>query len=48
VSGFYEKYEGLDFVTVKGVGHMSPQYARPDVMSMITAWIHDEEFGPFG
>lgn len=28
VSGFYEKYKGLDFVTVKGVGHMAPQYAR--------------------
>ena len=24
VSGFIEKYDGLDFVTVKGVGHMSP------------------------
>jgi len=27
VSGFIEKYEGLDFVTVKGVGHMAPQWA---------------------
>lgn len=24
VSGFYQKYQGLDFVTVKGVGHMAP------------------------
>lgn len=24
VSGFIEEYDGLDFVTVKGVGHMSP------------------------
>jgi len=24
VSGYVEKYEGLDFVTVKGVGHMAP------------------------
>ena len=24
VSGFYQKYDGLDFVTVKGVGHMAP------------------------
>lgn len=47
VSGFFERYDGLDFVTVKGVGHMSPQYARQDVQSMITAWIHNEDFGPF-
>lgn len=31
VSGFVEKYEGLDFVTVKGVGHMAPQWARQPV-----------------
>ena len=24
VSGFIEQYDGLDFVTVKGVGHMAP------------------------
>jgi len=25
VSGFIEKYEGFDFITVKGFGHMCPQ-----------------------
>lgn len=24
ISGYYQKYEGLDFITVKGVGHMAP------------------------
>jgi carboxypeptidase C (cathepsin A) len=24
VSGYVERYDGLDFVTVKGVGHMAP------------------------
>lgn len=28
VTGYVEKYEGLDFITVKGVGHMAPQWAR--------------------
>jgi len=28
VSGYVEQYDGLDFVTVKGVGHMAPQWAR--------------------
>lgn len=27
VTGYIEKYEGLDFVTIKGVGHMAPQWA---------------------
>jgi len=26
VSGFVENYEGLDFVTFRGVGHMAPQW----------------------
>jgi carboxypeptidase C (cathepsin A) len=44
VSGYVEKYDGLDFVTVKGVGHMAPQWAREPVTNMITAWIHGEDF----
>jgi len=43
-SGMKAKYENLDFVTVHGVGHMSPQWARPAVTHMITSWIHDIEF----
>jgi hypothetical protein len=44
VSGYVERYDGLDFVTVKGVGHMAPQWARQPVQDMILAWIHDETF----
>jgi carboxypeptidase C (cathepsin A) len=44
VSGYIQEYEGLDFVTIKGVGHMAPQYARKAVTSMITAHIHGEPF----
>lgn len=40
VAGYIEQYEGLDFVTVKGVGHMAPQYAREAVTSMVTEWMH--------
>ena len=28
VSGFTESFDGIDFVTIKGVGHMAPQWAR--------------------
>jgi len=41
VSGFTEEYDGLRFVTVKGVGHMAPQWAREPVLDMITNWIND-------
>jgi len=40
VAGFIEKYDGLDFVTIKGVGHMAPQYAREAVTTFVTNWIH--------
>ena len=45
VSGYIEKYDGLDLVTVHGVGHMCPQWKREDVTKMITAWLHDEQIG---
>ena len=44
VAGYVEAYDGLDFVTVKGVGHMAPQWARQQVTDMITAYVHDETF----
>lgn len=30
-SGYVQKYDGLEFWTVKGVGHMAPQWAREPV-----------------
>lgn len=42
VSGYQQSYDGLDFITVKGVGHMAPQWAREPVQQMITEWIHNE------
>lgn len=41
VSGFVINYDGLDFVTVKGVGHMAPQYARAQVTNFVTSWMAD-------
>ena len=44
VSGYTEQYDGLKFVTVKGVGHMAPQWARQKVTNMISAFVHNEDF----
>ena len=43
VSGYGQNYEGLDFFTVKGVGHMAPQWARKPVVNMMMSWIHGED-----
>lgn len=41
------RYDGLDFVTVHGAGHMAPQWKRKEVTGMITSWLHDEgDFKP--
>jgi serine carboxypeptidase-like clade 2 len=42
VSGYVEEYDGLTFATVKGVGHMAPQWARQAVQEMITAFMAGE------
>mmetsp|Transcript_6304 Transcript_6304/g.10698 ORF Transcript_6304/g.10698 Transcript_6304/m.10698 type:complete len:216 (-) Transcript_6304:61-708(-) len=39
VSGYIEKYDGLDFVTIKGVGHMAPQWAREPVLQLLNQFI---------
>ena len=44
VSGYTESYDGLQFVTIKGVGHMAPQWARLPTTNMISAFIHGEDF----
>jgi len=44
VVGYKKHYDGLDFVTVHGVGHMAPQWARMEVTSMINGFIHDEDY----
>lgn len=44
VAGYKEKYDGLEFITIHGVGHMAPQWRRKPVTDMITAWIHGESF----
>mmetsp|Transcript_5252 Transcript_5252/g.3974 ORF Transcript_5252/g.3974 Transcript_5252/m.3974 type:complete len:245 (+) Transcript_5252:711-1445(+) len=47
VSGYIEKHNGLDFVTIHGVGHMAPQWKRKDVTRMISAWLHEEPIEEF-
>lgn len=43
VAGYLEQYDGLDFATVHGTGHMSPEWKPEQVTQMISAWIHNED-----
>jgi carboxypeptidase C (cathepsin A) len=42
VSGFIISYEGLDFSTIHGTGHMAPQWKRKEVTKLIMSWVHNE------
>ncbi|CAG9322916.1 unnamed protein product [Blepharisma stoltei] len=39
VAGYYIEYEGLTWVTVKGAGHMVPQWKRPQAWHMINSFL---------
>ena len=41
VAGYYEVYDGLTYVSVKGVGHMVPQWAPPRAYQLITSFLFD-------
>jgi carboxypeptidase C (cathepsin A) len=40
IAGYIEQYDGMDFATIKGVGHMAPQWAKPAMNKFFTNWIH--------
>eukprot|EP00343_Euplotes_focardii_P006726 CAMPEP_0205821030 /NCGR_PEP_ID=MMETSP0206-20130828/4631_1 /ASSEMBLY_ACC=CAM_ASM_000279 /TAXON_ID=36767 /ORGANISM="Euplotes focardii, Strain TN1" /LENGTH=452 /DNA_ID=CAMNT_0053116205 /DNA_START=42 /DNA_END=1400 /DNA_ORIENTATION=+ len=44
VAGYNKQYEGLNFTTIHGVGHMAPQWKRKEVTQMITGFIHGEDW----
>ena len=43
ISGYITQYRGLDFVTVRGAGHMVPQYKRPEATHMFESWINGND-----
>lgn len=43
VQGYIEHYRGhFDLATVRGVGHMAPQWKREPMQYLITQFIHDQ------
>ena len=44
VAGYYTKYKGLTFCTVKGTGHMVPQWKQKEAYYMFLKFLNDEDF----
>lgn len=44
VAGYYIEYDGLTLVTVKGAGHMVPQWKRPEAWHMIYSFINETPY----
>ena len=44
VAGYYIKYKGLTFCTVKGTGHMVPQWKPKEAFYMFTKFLNGEDF----
>lgn len=42
-TGYYRIYSGLTFVTVKGVGHMAPQWNRPAGYKMFSYYLNNTQ-----
>ena len=45
VAGWWERYDGLDFIIVRGVGHMAPQWAPEAVLNMVNNWMANTTIG---
>ncbi|XP_055504712.1 lysosomal protective protein-like [Leucoraja erinacea] len=44
IAGFYEQYENLTFLTVKGVGHMVPQWAPRRALKMFESYLSNTPY----
>ena len=44
VAGYYIKYKGLTFCTVKGTGHMVPEWKPKEAYYMFSKFLANEDF----
>ncbi|XP_059507552.1 lysosomal protective protein-like isoform X1 [Stegostoma tigrinum] len=44
IAGFYEQYGNLTFLTVKGVGHMVPQWAPARALKMFESYLTNSQY----
>lgn len=44
IAGFKTVYKGLTFLTVRGAGHMAPQWRAPEMQYVIQQYINNRPF----
>jgi len=45
MGGFVTRYEGdLDYLTIRGAGHMVPQYKPEAASAFLAAWLKNEDY----
>jgi len=44
VAGYVQEYKGLTFATIKGAGHMVPQYRPPQAFHFFSAFLNGQPF----
>lgn len=45
VSGYVTRYKGnFDFLTIRGSGHMVPEYQPASALAFLSAWLNDAEY----
>ena len=44
VAGYKWVLDGMTFTTIRGVGHMAPQWARKDVTTMVLNFLKSGSF----
>ena len=48
MGGYVTRYDGnFDFLTIRGSGHMVPQYKPAAAFRFISQWLADKEFGRY-
>jgi carboxypeptidase C (cathepsin A) len=45
MGGFVTRYEGdFDYLTIRGSGHMVPQYKPKAALAFLNAWLANEDY----
>jgi len=44
IGGYFEKYYGITFATIRGAGHMAPQWRREAAYHIFSSFIRNTTF----